>query len=828
MAKPGSVLLTAATLRLVEGYVEVRALGPVRVKGLGEPVEVFELLAAARARTRLEVAAARGLARFVGRDAELARLRDLLERARSGQGQVAALVGEPGLGKSRLAWELARSHRTEGWLVLEASAAPHGTAVPFQPVTDLLRAYLGIEERDDVRRVQEKVVGRLLTLDAGLRPLLPAIQALLEVPVDDAAWAGLAAEERHRRMADAVCRLLLRESQVRPLLLVFEDLHWVDAESQALLDTLVDGLPSHRVLLLVNYRPEYRHNWGARPHYAEIRLEPFGPETAEALLDALLGRAGELVPLRALLIERAQGNPLFLEESVQDLAESGVLAGTRGAYRLARDVRVVQVPATVQAILAARIDRLSPADKALLQSAAVVGKDVPHAVLRAIADLPEDALAAGLARLQAAGLLYEARLFPDTEYTFKHALTHEVAYGSLLQDRRRRLHARVVEAIEAVYRDRLAEHRDRLVHHAFRGEVWGKALAYLRDLDAIASPEQVGEVMGVGADNPGPLWWAGEFEPAAKAAAHQLAVAASFGHFGLRIVASCRLGQARLALGEHARAAEILQAVVAALEGALARDRFGMAAYPAVFARSYLAWCLAERGEFAEGAALGEEGQALAEAVDHPYSQGLAAYGLGMHYVLHERPDRAIPLLERGLVVVRMAAIPFLLPFLRAPLGAAAALVGEAERAVQLLEQAREQARAMQLAALESTWMVWLGRAHLLAGRPAGAGEWGRRALRTAVERGERGQEAHARLLLADAALGGDRQATAYAEVLSLAEARGMRPVAAHAHLGLGGVLGAAGATERAREHLQRAAALYASMAMPARRAAAEARLAAL
>jgi tetratricopeptide (TPR) repeat protein len=267
---------------------------------------------------------------------------------------------------------------------------------------------------------------------------------------------------------------------MQPLLLVFEDLHWIDSETQALLDRLVEVLPTPSLLLLVNYRPEYQHGWGSKTYYTQLRLDPLPSESAEAFLTALLGDDSSLVPLTSLLIARTQGNPFFLEESVRTLVETGVLAGTPGAYQLLKPPQGTPVPATVQAVLAARIDRLPPEEKQLLQTAAVIGTDVPFTLLRAIADVPEAALHWSLAYLQAAEFLYETRLFPEPEYTFKHALTHEVAYNSLLLERRRGLHARIVEALEALAEDRVAEHVERLASHAVRGEVWDKALAYCR------------------------------------------------------------------------------------------------------------------------------------------------------------------------------------------------------------------------------------------------------------------------------------------------------------------------------------------------------------
>jgi predicted ATPase len=273
---------------------------------------------------------------------------------------------------------------------------------------------------------------------------------------------------------------------VQPLLLVFEDLHWIDSETQALLDSLVESLPTAQFLLLVNYRPEYQHGWGSKTYYTQLRLDPLPPESVDEFLAALLGDDPSLEPLKRLLIERTEGNPFFLEESIRTLIETQVLVGESGAYRLAQDLPTIQVPPTVQAVLTARIDRLPQDGKRLLQTAAVIGTEVPSPLLQAIAELSADALHRSLTHLQAAEFLYETSLYPEQVYTFKHALTHEVAYGSLLQGQRRLLHARIVEALEALGSDRLTEQVERLAHHALRGEVWEKALMYFRQAGAKA------------------------------------------------------------------------------------------------------------------------------------------------------------------------------------------------------------------------------------------------------------------------------------------------------------------------------------------------------
>ena len=480
LASPGTTLLTADTLRLAEGYVEVKPLGAMPVKGLPAPVEAYELTGAGPRRSRLSAAAARGLTRFVGRDGELEQLREALGRAAQGHGQVVAIVGEPGVGKSRLVWEVTHSHRTHGWLILEAGSVSYGKATPYLPVVNLLRGYFQIGDRDEPRAIREKVTGKLLTLDRALEPALPAFLALLDVPVEDRRWEVLDPPQRRQRTIDALRRLLLRESQVQPLLVVFEDLHWIDAETQAVLDRLVESLPTARLLLLVNYRPEYRHDWGGKTYYRQLRLDPLAPESATALLETLLGGDAGLEPLEAAAPRADRGQPLLPR------GERAEPRGRRGARGRARRVSAREGSGDHPRAGDGAGDP-GGADRPAAAGGQGPAPDRlgrrhrrPDGRARGRRRRIRGRAGRGLARLQAAEFLYETSLFPDVEYTFKHALTHEVAYGSLLQERRRALHARAVEAIEALYPERLAEHVERLAHHALRGEAWEKAVPYLR------------------------------------------------------------------------------------------------------------------------------------------------------------------------------------------------------------------------------------------------------------------------------------------------------------------------------------------------------------
>src|SRR6266478_2673788 len=816
MANPGSVLATADTLRLAEGYVGVKPLGPVPVKGLANLVEVYEVTEVGPARNRLQASARRGLTRFVGLDTELEQLRRALLLAAAGHGQVAAIIGEAGVGKSRLLYEFTHSHHLQGWRVLESASVSYGKATSYLPVIDLLKSYFAIVDRDDPRTVREKLTAKLLTLDYIQEGSLPALLSLLNVPVDDAQWEKLDPPQRRRRTLDTVRRLLLRESHRQPLLVVFEDLHWIDTETQALLDVLIESLPAARLLLLVNYRPEYQHRWGSRTYYTRLRLDPLPSETAEQLLGALLGPDASLEPLKDTLIARTEGNPFFLEESVRSLVETGALLGERGAYRMAGPQPTIQVPATVQAVIAARIDRLCAADKTLLQTASVLGKDVPLGLLQAIAEVAEDELHAAIGRLQAAEFLYAFGFLPDIDYTFKHALTHEVAYGSLLQERRRALHVRIVETIERTYPDRLAEHVDRLAHHAFLGEDWAKAVTYVQQAGAKAfahsvhreavrcfeaaltalthlpeTRETLEQAIDLRFDLRNALlplveWeriegYLREAEALARKFNDQRRLASVSGYMsGLHLNTGGRASDVRAfaeeveaigaslndvplqiagryyrvwlgALsGDYRETERLCRTLIDALPGDLSRKRLGLVAYPAVVARAFLARALAELGVFDEGRNHGQEAVRLAEALDHPFSLIWACLNLGRLEGLRGEFIQAIMPLERAVALSQEWDIAYLTPIALAALGHVYARSGRVEEGVSWLQQALAGYASAGIGYLHSMSTVQLGEAHLLAGRLEEAWEFGTRAVVLARERGERGHEAWAHLLLGE------------------------------------------------------------------------------
>jgi class 3 adenylate cyclase len=496
LANPGTIVVSAYTHRLTDGYFAFKDLGPTQIKGVEEALNIYEVLGAGPLRTRLQVSARRGLTRFVGRQREMEQLQQAREHAKAGHGQIVGTISEPGLGKSRLFYEFKLLSVT-GCLVLEAYSVSHGKATAYLPVIELLKSYFRIESQDDERTRREKVGGKVLMLDRSLEDTLPYLFALLGIEEQPPPLAQMDAQIRRRRTFEALKKLFLRESLNQPVVLIFEDLHWIDGETQGFLDVLSESVASAKLLLLTNYRPEYRHEWGQKTYYTQLRLAPFGKAEAEEFLDVLLGTTvgAGLVPahsegtnkgtplqdLKHLILEKTQGTPFFMEEIVQDLFEQGILIRTEvGAVRRDRpSAETLQIPPTVQGILAARIDRLAPDEKALLQQLAVIGREFPLSLVRQVIAQPEADLYRLLASLQRKEFLYEQPAFLEVEYLFKHALTQDVAYGTVLQEQKKLLHEQTARAIEALYRTGTEEHYGELAHHFSRSGNAAKAVEYL-------------------------------------------------------------------------------------------------------------------------------------------------------------------------------------------------------------------------------------------------------------------------------------------------------------------------------------------------------------
>ena len=867
MAKPGTILATDHTMALVRGRVAARPLGPVPVRGLQTPVEVHEISGAVPIRSRLDAGSpARPRSPLLGREVEIARLDAALEAMLAGRGQVVSIVGEAGVGKSRLCLEFARRCRARGCLVIEAPAVSYGRAAGYRPGVELHRRYFQVESGDDPATVRDKVAARLRDLDPELEEGVPAILWVLGVAQDGGGVGAMDAAVRRRYVMRAVHRLVAQQGRRQPFVMILEDMQWVDSETHAAMSAVVEGLPPH-VLLVYTYRPEYTDPWSGHPSSTQVRLEALEAPATGALLDTLLGVDPALGPLKRLVAERASGNPLFLEECVASLVETGALEGEPGAYRFTRPTLALEVPRTVRATIASRIDRLRYEDKRLLQAASVIGDEVPVRLLEAVADVPVEEVRRGLDQLRAADLLDERALFPDLVYGFRHALVHDVAYESLLHDRRRSLHARILEAIEQLYPTRLAEQTERLAHHAFLGEVWDRAVGYCREAGArtlarMASWESVSfferalaalahrpvdaalgvdlrfdlhnalvplgqharsvAVLREAAALAGSLgdqprlaralsfesnvhWEMGASDEAARVGERALAIAEATGDIGLQVVAHYNVGQGRRALGDYRQALMVLRRNLALLPPDASAERFGLPGIAAVLIRAQLGWTLAELGQFDEAVQAAEEGLRLAEARRDTYSITYALLGLGGTLVRRGHLWEAKGLLERGIALC--GDMPAFYPPFAGDVAMIYALTGRTAEALELAERGVRQAQSMQRLGRLSLIMTHLGEARLLAGQPAAAAADARRALEEAHAHRERGNAVYAERLLGLAAGAGSppdvESARAHlTRALALAGELGMRPLAARCHLGLGRLAQRAGDGSSALKHL--------------------------
>jgi class 3 adenylate cyclase/tetratricopeptide (TPR) repeat protein/ribosomal protein L40E len=477
LAPVGSIAATDQVRKLCEGYFVFKSLGPTRVKGVTEQVHVYEVTGLGPLRTPLQRAARRGLTKFVGRQPEMDAMAHAAELAKAGRGQIVAAVAEPGVGKSRLFHEFRARHQSE-WSVIEAPSFSHSMASIYLPVIGLLNTYFGIDTTDDTRKRREKVNGKILTLDRALEDTLPFLYSLLELSEGDDSLAQMDSQARRRRTLDAIKRIVLREALNQPLIVIFEDLHWIDAETQALLKLLIDSIGSAQVLMLLNYRPEYRHDWGTQASYTQLRLQPLAGESAAEMLTALIGEAAEVQALRRLITESTGGNPLFIEEIILELFEDGTLT-RNGVVNVTRPLSQLRIPSSVKAILASRIDRLQPDEKQLIQTLAIIGNEFEMRLVTAVTVQPESAIVPMMAELEVREFIFEQLTADEIQYRFKHALTHDVAASLMLTDKRKALHERTAQAIESMFADRIDAHVNELAYHYGQSANFESAIKYL-------------------------------------------------------------------------------------------------------------------------------------------------------------------------------------------------------------------------------------------------------------------------------------------------------------------------------------------------------------
>lgn len=813
MAPPGTIYCTAEVMRMTTGFVTARPLGQAAVKGIRQPVDMFEIVGHTAARTRWEVTAARGLTPFVNREDERARLQRALELAAAGTGRLVVVKGQPGTGKSRLVHEFLQASELSGWLVLKTAATAYERGTPYLAISNLLRSWCGISEQAPPAEAKSRLKEALDALPGGSSIYVPALQWLLDLPVEDADWPALDAAERRQRMRATLRDLVLRCAKNQPLLLWFEDIQWTDVETRAVVDGLVELIEEASPFVLLTCRPEYEHKWDGKSFLTPINLEPLETRAAHDLVQGLVGDGN--ADLRALIVERTDGTPLFIEETIRTLVESGALRLRTGGYELTRQIPEIRIPETVQLVISARIDSLSPRRKTLLQVASVIGSNIPIMLLREVADLSETELQRLLAELKAAQFVYEAPnpIYPQLK--FRHAMIHEIAYGSLTLPKRQTLHARVLRAMESQYRENTLDVVESLAHHAFNAALWDEARTYLcaagdkavefsayqaavaffeSALQALAHLPQDHERLRQGIDirlKLRPVFLAiadldrleryltdaekmavsigdqqrlaaidvalalvhngrGELEATIERSARARNVARTIGNVGLEIGATFYLGQAYMWRGDMRQVVAVLEDNMAWIDGPLRHQRAGTAGTSSVLWLGMLGASQGRLGNFAVAIETARRACEIADEVRRPADIAFAYWWAG--FVSEHRGDipTALQYLEHAFEVCRTSQINYLLPIVSNSLGHVYALAGRVAQAIPLLEKALAFNRGAKFAYGEAWSSVYLGFANLLDNRYEGMLDQARNILELARKHSYRAIEVDALRLLGD------------------------------------------------------------------------------
>ena len=874
MAKPGTVLATAETVRLAGGCVESRALGPVKVKGLERPVEVAEIGRVTVLRSRFDWAPVRAMTPFKGRDIELAKLLDTFNEVTSrGPGQLTFVVGEAGIGKSRLVHEFLHAVARKGALTLVDSAVPHSGGASYRPGSQILRQCFDIADTDEVKTIREKVAGRIVALNGDSTAEGVPILALLRALPGNHRFFDLQVNERRHQVFAALAWLARRLAAERPLVLAYEDLQWVASNTRDFLDRFALELPLS-TFVVVTFRSGYDAGWLMNRGHLEIQLGGLPLAATRQIMTGLLGEDESLATLKDELPRQSGGNPLFIEERVRSMVESGELVGQPGRYRVGKRRDVITMPPTVRAVLESRIDRLGREDKHVLQAVAAVGEVATVGLLERVSELPADKLRMSLRRLEKAGLLVDRADAGQLAYEFRHSLTQAVAYDSLLHERRRALHLAILGAL------RESGDFDALARHAVQGEAWDRALTYLRQagrlaaqlggIEAISYFERALHVMQRLAPSEGSLEAAFDLHcelrnalvplgpqqrlldvlHAAKELAEKLGderrlsqvysyFSNYYGYIGrpdlaletgeqslilgrragaveLLIAGNMSAGEIYRTLGDYSKARKYLNDALALISSRNEQERWGQVGLPSVRVRSHLAWTLAELGDFPTARNVAAEAMRIADASNHPYSKCHACLGVGGTRIRQGEFEAAIEVLAGGFAASEQ--VPLLRPSIAADLGLAYARCGRIDEGLAHLDAAVEGATTMGRFSRLPLLLVKCGEIHLLAGERDEAAGLANRALRLARDQKERGNEVYARQLLAEICVSeqpdSGESERHYRGALSLATELSMRPLAAHAHAGLWRVYRQRSDPAQAQRHLAAAETMYRDMGM--------------
>src|SRR5262245_32996576 len=875
LAEPGGILMAEETHRFVEGYVVCESLGPVEVRGQREPVAAYRVTGRRRWRSRLEMTAVRGLTQFAGRRRELALLHDGLRRVEAGHGQAVGIVGEPGLGKSRLLYELHASLSEDRFDWIEGHCVAYGRALPYGPILDMLRAQFHIEEGDNALQIEGKLRDGLGRLEASLDPVLPFLEALFALPGADEALRHLDRNHRRQQTLEAIRAVIAAASQHRPQILVCENLHWIDRSSEDLLAFLAGSLAGVPVAILTTHRTGYTVRWADKPHYTQVALDGLARAEIDEMLTALLGAAEFPPEFLRFIQDKADGNPLFIEEVTQALLERGLLTREGGLLRLVSGISL-EWPATIHDIVQARVDRLEEAVKETVQAAAVIGRQFELRLLSRVSPRPSQ-LARHLEALKRLDLIHEARFFPKLEYRFKHAVIQDVVCKSLLAPRRQALHGSIGRGIEALYADQLEEQAGVLAHHFSRSDqpepaikyallagdraariyanaeastYYDQALALARaqtaspgrqraevdasikragvsttrealeqDHDNLERARTLAEALGDEPRLARALYWLGRlayvrgaFQVATAFAEQSLAIAARLGEGDLEAPPVNLLGRSYYLMGDYARASELLVKSVEQMRA------LGNSTEEAT-AAGYAGVALAALGDFERALSYADRGLDLARGLENPFGLA-AAYNYRAVAYCHRGSGReAIADCEQARRIAERAGDRFRVYLLQFYEGQALLMVGDAARAREMIEDSIALAKSLGTTTLLAWGQGLLAESLLALGERRAVPILCEEAIRLTEETRDRLANAHAHRILAEALGLDDQPDIAAAERAKLDAIRiqqelGCRPELGRSHRSYARLLGRWGRLDEARAHLAEAAALFRALDM--------------